>query len=198
MNILKINLMRDSRAVYPDSDILGIDGENKQTYLEFCFIDKFVDGEALLEVQRDNEKYYIILEKNIDKYVLEVKNSLVNKEGSIKFQLRVFNNDNVVFKSQIFELNVLEAINSTEKIPDEYTTWIEDANQKLKEISDYADERKEEMSAIADGVKDMATAIQFATFEVNDNMELLINQADKLANTIFNVNDNGYLEVKIA
>ena len=44
----------------------------------------------------------------------------------------------------------------------------------------------------------MATAIQFATFEIDENMNLCINTADKLKNTSFSLNEEtGEMEVEI-
>lgn len=60
-----------------------------------------------------------------------------------------------------------------------------------------AEEKKQEINTIADGVKDMATAIQFATFEVDDDMNLTINHSEKLVNTNFTINEEGELEVNI-
>lgn len=86
-------------------------------------------------------------------------------------------NKNAIEKTKDFNMNVTE---------------------KTDDFNDNADERKEELETIADGVKDMATAIQFATFEVDNNMNLMINTAEKLVNTSFDFNENtGELEVEI-
>ncbi len=85
-------------------------------------------------------------------------------------------NQNAVEKTNEFNMNVTE---------------------KTDDFNNNADEKKEELEVIADGVKDMATAIQFATFEVDNDMNLVINQAEKLVNTNFSINEGGELEVEI-
>ncbi len=97
-------------------------------------------------------------------------------------------NQNAIEKTNDFNAN------STNKTND----FNENATEKTNNFNNNADERKEEIETIADGVKDMATAIQFATFEVNNDMDLIINTAEKLANTSFDFNENtGELEVEI-
>lgn len=71
--------------------------------------------------------------------------------------------------------------------------------KKEKDYNDLVKEKEAELNNIADGVEDMATAIQFANFEVTDNMELVINTAEKLKNTNFYINEEtGNLEVEIS
>lgn len=84
-----------------------------------------------------------------------------------------------------------------------YNVWVDpdepyDMNELIERYNKNAEEREAEINQIAEGVKDMATAIQFATFEVNEKMELVINTAEKLKNTKFVLNEEtGELEVKI-
>lgn len=99
-----------------------------------------------------------------------------------------------------------EAVNKITDMTEEYNTnakkkveeYNDNAVKKEKTYKDLAEEKETELNNIADGVKDMATAIQFATFEVDNNMHLKINTADKLANTNFVYNEEtGRLGVKI-
>lgn len=99
-------------------------------------------------------------------------------------EMRVKNENERILAEENREKTTTEAVNNIVDMTESY-------NQN-------AEEKKQEINAIADGVKDMATAIQFATFDVNDNMELGINTAEKLANTSFDYNENtGELEVEI-
>ena len=69
---------------------------------------------------------------------------------------------------------------------------------KKDEFDNNAETKKEEINTIADGVKDFATAIQFATFDVDNDMQLGINTAEKLANVSFYFDDEkGELGVEI-
>lgn len=89
--------------------------------------------------------------------------------------------------------------NAVNKITDMTEDYNENAKKKVEEYNDNAEEKEAELNTIADGVKDMATAIQFANFEITDNMELVINTAEKLKNTNFYLNEEtGNLEVEIS
>lgn len=308
-----------------DYDFLGVAGENDIEQLVFK-LTAFIEGTAILEIEKYNtsnekEKYFITLEQQEESYVLDVKNSLLDVDKEIKMQLHITTENTEVFKSKVFAMRVYEAINATETIPDEYSTWIDTANATIAQIKSLesevetaeeerkksetaritaetqrqsneetrisneeerqaneivrqedeqirianentrnsneeerqtnentrqtneqtrieneeirltneterqtaetkraedttnainniknlneayeqlAEEKTAELNEIAEGVKDTATAIQFATFEVDDDMNLLINTADKLKNTSFTfVDETGELEVEI-
>lgn len=102
----------------------------------------------------------------------------------------------------------------TEKFAKQANTAIEDYNsnaeakteefntnakEKTDEFNSNATEKKTEISDIAEGVKNMATAIQFANFKINkQNMHLQIITAKKLGNTSFTLTKKtGRLGVRI-
>lgn len=61
-----------------------------------------------------------------------------------------------------------------------------------------AAEKTETLNQIAEGIEDMTTAIQFASFEVDNDMHLNIIQAERMPNTNFLFNpDTGRLGVRI-
>ena len=68
-----------------------------------------------------------------------------------------------------------------------------------EDYKDLAEEKTAELNDIAEGVKNMATAIQFANFKINkQNMHLQIITAKKLGNTSFTLNKKtGRLGVRI-
>ena len=130
---------------------LGVQGENKYETLKFIFEDDFLDGEGILEIQKPNsQKEYIILEKEEDCYLLEVKNSLLSLEGEIIMQLVVRMTDNRVFKSVEFSMQVLKAIEATTEIPDEYETWDSTLAAKILEI----DSKLEDMTELEQDLED--------------------------------------------
>lgn len=124
--------------IYAPEGSLGINYENLQGRLIFDFEDFVVEGTGYLEFERDGEKGLIPLTYENEQYYLEIKSSLLKKEGIIKLQLRItedkIDNEIPVFKSEVFELEVKEAINATSEIPDEYPEWIDLANTKIKEM----------------------------------------------------------------
>lgn len=102
----------------------------------------------------------------------------------------------------------------TEKFVKEANTAMEDYNSNAKTQTDNfnanakkkkddfdsnATEKKSEITDIAEGVKNMATAIQFANFKINKkNMHLQIITTKKLGNTSFTLNKKtGRLGVRI-
>ena len=133
--IIKID---QNSMVYKQETVLGISYENLQGKIIFKFLGTFPKGIAYLEYERDTEKGYLQMNQVGEEYQLEIKSSLLTKEGRIYFQLRVTEDATPegipVFKSNKFYLEVKEAINATAEIPDEYPEWIDTANEKIKEM----------------------------------------------------------------
>lgn len=102
---------------------------------------------------------------------------------------------------------VKEAVNKITDLTEDYNEnakkkveeYNDNAVEKEKTYKDLAEEKETKLNNIADGVKDMATAIQFANFKVNrSNMHLQIITAKKLGNTSFTLNKkSGRLGVRI-
>ena len=141
--INKIYIEIESRNVYPERDMLGISGENKFETLQFN-LDSFIDGQALLRVERKETtgvaQYEIAVEKGENCYTLEVLSSLLTIKGLIKMQLVIMQENLEVFKSKTFNMKVLEEIEGDEEIPEQYPTWQELASQKIIEINNKIDE----------------------------------------------------------
>lgn len=135
--INKIYIETESRNVYPERDMLGISGENKFETLQFN-LDKFIDGQALIRVERKETsgtaKYEIAVQKEDNCYTLEVLSSLLMYKGLIKMQLVIMQENLEVFKSKTFNMKVLEEIEGAQEIPEQYPTWQQLANQKIIEI----------------------------------------------------------------
>ena len=136
--INKIYIETESRNVYPERDILGISGENKFETLQFN-LDSFIDGQALLRVERKETsgtaKYEIAVQKEDNCYTLEVLSSLLMYKGLIKMQLVIMQENLEVFKSKTFNMKVLEEIEGAQEIPEQYPTWQQLANQKIIEMN---------------------------------------------------------------
>ena len=138
--INKIKVYTKSRNVYAEKDVLGISGENDVETLEFV-LDSAVEGEAYIELEKldtsgEKQRYFIKLDKKDDSYVLKVKSSLLDVIQDIKMQLVIEQEDKQVFKSKVFYMQVLTAINATSTIPEQYPTWLEQLEQKVQEIDD--------------------------------------------------------------
>lgn len=106
---------------------------------------------------------------------------------------------NVSEKTNEFNQNAVDKTNAFEDfVADEIVSFDEHVIDKTEEFDNNAQEKTDTLNQIAEGIEDMTTAIQFATFEVDNNMGLYIVQADRLINTNFIFNEeNGGLEVMI-
>ena len=121
-----ILISRETRKVLSkDNRFIGIEGENLQEILVFN-LDEKLDGQGIIEVQfMDKTKGFIEVEKTERGYELPVKSSLLTQRGSIEMQLRIIQEGQEIFKSEITTFLINEAINATTTIPEQYPTWID-------------------------------------------------------------------------
>ena len=128
---------KTSRVDLPTSR-LGLSGENLQGNIIVKFSDEFVNGNAILEIQRDDEKYYLTMQKENESYYLPILSSLLTNPTTIIMQVRITEGTSItdipVWKSNKFYLKVEESINAEITIPEEYPEWIDIANSKLNQI----------------------------------------------------------------
>ena len=192
---------------------IGLNYENLQGKIIVKFDDDFVDGVAWLEIERNGNKGYLLMTKEEDAYTLEIKSSLLNVVGQINMQVRITESENdvgiPVWKSNIFYLNVEEAINSTTTIPDEYPSWIDEANEKFIQFDNLNIEANKEGKVTTititdkDGVEHETEVydgedggVYFVTFEIT-NGHLIMNVPELMQNVNFILNANGHLEVEV-
>lgn len=121
-----------------ERNFLGIAGEHEIEQIVFK-LSAFIIGEAILEIQKYNkenklEKYFISLERQEESYIFNVKNSLLDVAKPIKMQLHITTANKEVFKSKILEMQIYEAIDATETIPEEYAEWIDIANSVIAQM----------------------------------------------------------------
>ena len=161
-------------------DYLGVAGENEVEQLVFR-LTAFIDGIGIIEIQKEQEKFFIELEKQEESYVLDLKNSLLSDVDEISMQLHITTEHEEIFKSKIFPMKVYKQIHATETIPDEYPEWIDYANARLQHVITECEELKE-------GIEDLTTAFQFPTFDVEGGRVAII-QNEKLKNTNFGVEE---------
>lgn len=135
---INIKVLSNSMVIL-DKTVLGINGENLQGKIIFNF-EEFIDGVAWLEIEKENgEKGYIQMTKENETYTLEIKSSLLSQAGYIYMQLRITQDENVngiaVFKSKKFYVEVLNAINATATIEDDYPSIIDIVNTKQDKLT---------------------------------------------------------------
>nr|DAG81698.1 MAG TPA: hypothetical protein [Caudoviricetes sp.] len=143
MKDLIITVCADTRKTKFNRGFIGLNGENLQGNIVVDFTDKadFVDGTASFEVEQNGKKYFIEMTKDATNkvYSLPIKSSLLKYAGTLKCQVTITQEETAsgtpVFKSEIFQIPCLDAVNATEEIPDQYPTWIETANAKIDEMN---------------------------------------------------------------
>lgn len=134
---INIKVLSNSMIIL-DKTVLGITGENLQGKIIFNF-EEFVDGVAWLEIKKETgEKGYIQMTKENETYTLQIKSSLLSSSGYLYMQLRITQDENVngiaVFKSKKFYVEVLNAINATATIEDDYPNIIDIVNTKQDKL----------------------------------------------------------------
>lgn len=110
---MKIIIYRN-REVYKENSKIGNDSENKVETLDFEFPEEFKDFNKYIEFQIKGEKCVDSIRNN--QYVITRS---ISKYGKIKTQIvlkKIVDNDMVVFKSNIFTVNVSASINASEEI----------------------------------------------------------------------------------
>lgn len=135
-----ITIYTESRQVYRNRETLGISGENGFETLKFN-LDTYIDGQGILEIEKQDKegnvkKYCIELDKSENCYLLKVKSSLLDVVGDVRMQLVIKQEEEEIFKSNIFTLKVKEAINAEETILEQYPSWKEELKAYFKEYID--------------------------------------------------------------
>lgn len=144
VNTIKINCENRFYS-HKDKDFIGVSNENEVEKLRIELDEEKIIEDTIpyLEIEFPDMTKKIIQMNRISNTIaeIEIKNSLLSKEGCLKLQFVLINNDNTVFKSEIFELKVLEAINATETLEDDYPSVFSDINdikERLKKVEETA------------------------------------------------------------
>lgn len=141
-----VSLKIETRECVPDNQFLGYEGENEVNKLIFKFENGFFDGSGLLNIQRGEQKGYVAVNKVGETYELSVENSLLSQKGDVRFQLSITSIEGKVIKFDPFVMIVKDAIDTDTELPEEYPSWIDEANAKLAEM-DKAIEDAEKLDA---------------------------------------------------
>lgn len=130
--------VEDNSMVYFNDKVLGIDGENLQGKIIFYF-ENFKNGVAWLEFEKeDGTKKYIPMDKVNETYEVEIKPSLLSDTSIIYLQLRITEDESEngipVFKSKKFYMNILDSINATSTIEEDYPDILDVLNNKQDKL----------------------------------------------------------------
>lgn len=147
-----IHITAATRKVAFDEGFLGVSGENLQGNIIVDFTDIFVDGEARLELRQGSTAFHTNMEKVGNKYILPILSSLLTIPGIAFMQIVISQEQQgeevPVFKTDLFDVPVLEALNAEGEPPEEYPSWLDEANAKLDEMDDLM---KEVQKKVDDG-----------------------------------------------
>lgn len=189
MKNIEIKINRNTSYVELPDSVLGISGENLQGKIIIKFEGDFVDGVAWMEFKMpDNTTGYLEMTKVGETYELPIKSSLLTQNGIINMNLRITEgtdaNEIPVFKSKVFYLKVLESINSTATIPEEYPTWIDIANAKIMEIDEVIGQVDNiDITATKEGTITTVTVTnkngEQESFDVLDGEDYVLTEEDK-------------------
>ena len=142
INYIKVNT--ESREMFPDRKILGVQGENEVEKLVFK-LDKFFGGEARLETRQNDTLKYLVMETNTEKeeYSIVLTNELLKDYLSIDLQIRIINENGEVFKSKFEPFEVLEGINATQEIVESQPEWVDEVDTRLDKAEADIEELKQ-------------------------------------------------------
>lgn len=117
MKDLIITINANTRKASVSKTFAGITGENLQGNIIFDFVGEFIDGTGYLDFD-NGQKYSVQMTKEENRYTAPIHNSLLQKIGKVKIQLRIEQTTEqttvAIFKSRIIELPVLEALDQSE------------------------------------------------------------------------------------
>lgn len=144
MNDIIIKVDTETGKAVSNTELLGIKGQNLQNKLIFKMSEK-IKGVAWCEVRQGNTLSYIPLKENNTGYEADILSSLLTTP-SIDVNLRITEVENStgipVFVSSVVSFIVLDTINASEQMPEEYPTWLDIANAKIQEIENVNIESK--------------------------------------------------------
>ena len=169
--INKIRINNKTRGLKQYNEVLGLLGENKYETLRFTF-DEFIDGFATLIVKKHDtqgnlQNYFINLTKEDESYTLEVQNSLLDVAEEITMQLIVENENRLIFKTLPFKMEVLEAMEAEQEIPEQYSTWSELLVQKFLQV----DNKLAEVTALEEDLEDKVKSGYFKGQDGEDGQD---------------------------
>ena len=142
INTIKINC-ENRFVVHKDKDFIGVSNENDVEKIRIELDEERITEDTIpfLEVELPDTTNIPPIEMNKisdTEAEVEVKNSLLKQEGMLKLEFVLISksNNKTVFKSEIFKLEVKEALNVIETIEEDYPTIIQEVEALREQIND--------------------------------------------------------------
>lgn len=136
--------LKNDKSFTKDFDVIGKTNENKSAVIKFnlteemAITDFYVEYEKLNGEKASSKKLDIISELINEELVFyvdfPVSNNLLDIPGTLKLEVVLRKNDEVVWKSNTIYLIVLQAINASEEYGEKHPDFIEEAQAILDEL----------------------------------------------------------------
>ena len=186
--IIQVN--SENNQVLRSNDCLGISTENLQGKIIFK-PEPFVDGVCRMYV---NHKGSILMQKEEDCYTLDILSSLLTESGlDVCFKITEPETEEgtPIFATKIMHFKVLDTIDISSEIPEEYPSWEQVLDSKIAELTELEETVEEaeqdrnarinqEIERLENIVIDYDEDIQELQESVESNSENIVTNTDDI------------------
>lgn len=161
---IQINVNSETNQVLRNNETLGISTENLQGKIIFK-PEPFVDGACRMHIEN---KGSVLMDKEEDCYTLDIKSSLLITPGiDICFKITEAENEDgiPIFCTQKMYFKVLDTIESSSEIPEDYPSWEQILDSKIAELNELEqsieageEERNRKVDEAVENIEDMTEA----------------------------------------
>ena len=178
-----INVNSENNKVKIDNKTLGITSENLQGKIIFK-PEPFVDGVCRLYV---DGKGSILMDKDDDCYTVNILSSLLTEDSlDICFKITEPETDDgiPIFCSKIMHFRVLETIDSSSTIPEDYPSWEQVLDSMMAKVEQMESDAEDRLDEVVGQIQDLTSA--YNSNATNKTNEFNTNATNKT--TAFNQN----------
>ena len=137
MNNIIIEVERKTGKSFCENNKIGVQHSNLQNKIIYK-LDEMINGVAWLEYEIDGRKHFAEMDAIDMGYQIDIKSCLLVSDY-VNVDLKITENENAngipIFVSTITELDVYESIGASDEEPEEYPSWLDEANAKIDEIT---------------------------------------------------------------
>lgn len=128
--------LKNNRTYECSSSIIGKTYENCATSLVFHLDESMIDKKFYIEFEKPNGMKFTTdeLEINNSSVVYQIPNSLLDQKGDLKVEVILRTLKEEVWKSYTIKFNILNSINATESIPEQYPDFVSKAEKVINLI----------------------------------------------------------------
>lgn len=167
---VQINVNSQTNEIFKSNGIIGISSENLQGKIIFKPV-PFVDGACRMYIEGYGS---ILMDKQEDCYVLDILSSLlITPSIDICFKITEPEKESgiPIFATEIMHFRVLDTIEDSAEIPEQYPTWIETFDSKIAEIDNLIKSGEVAVENIKDMTEEYNQNAIEKTEKFNENYE---------------------------